>query len=161
MASAQVTSGRWEGATIVVLEIGYTGNHSDRGTTQSVSDALKQYVGSTYTVKYHANGGNGSMDDQKFDMDSTVPLYGNRFTRTGYQFSGWNTKKDGSGTQYSDYNPIYNIANAGEVVDLYAQWTPIPIPCISTLAALAQVEVAVGASPMIRRKICQIQQMWE
>lgn len=33
-------------------------------------------------------------------------------------------KKDGSGTQYSDYNPIYNIANAGEVVDLYAQWTP-------------------------------------
>lgn len=124
MASAQVTSGRWEGATIVVLEIGYTGNHSDRGTTQSVSDALKQYVGSTYTVKYHANGGNGSMDDQKFDMDSTVPLYGNRFTRTGYQFSGWNTKKDGSGTQYSDYNPIYNIANAGEVVDLYAQWTP-------------------------------------
>lgn len=124
MASAQVTSGRWEGATIVVLEIGYTGNHSDRGTTQSVSDALKQYVGSTYTVKYHANGGNGSMDDQKFDMDSTVPLYGNMFTRTGYQFSGWNTKKDGSGTQYSDYNPIYNIANAGEVVDLYAQWTP-------------------------------------
>ncbi len=124
MASAQVTSGRWEGATIVVLEIGYTGNHSDRGTTQSVSDALKQYVGSTYTVKYHANGGNGSMDDQKFDMDSTIPLYGNRFTRTGYQFSGWNTKKDGSGTQYSDYNPIYNIANAGEVVDLYAQWTP-------------------------------------
>lgn len=65
MASAQVTSGRWEGATIVVLEIGYTGNHSDRGTTQSVSDALKQYVGSTYTVKYHANGGNGSMDDQR------------------------------------------------------------------------------------------------
>lgn len=124
MASAQVTSGRWEGATIVVLEIGYTGNHSDRGTTQSVSDALKQYVGSTYTVKYHANGGNGSMDDQKFNMDSTIPLYGNRFTRTGYQFSGWNTKKDGSGTQYSDYNPIYNIANAGEVVDLYAQWMP-------------------------------------
>lgn len=124
MASAQVTSGRWKGATIVVLEIGYIGNHSDRGTTQSVSDALKQYVGSTYTVKYHANGGTGSMDDQKFDIDSTVSLYGNKFTRTGYQFSGWNTKKDGSGTQYSDYSPIYNIANPGEVVDLYAQWTP-------------------------------------
>jgi len=64
------------------------------------------------------------MDGQKFNMDSTIPLYGNRFTCTGYQFSGWNTKKDGSGTQYSDYNPIYNIANAGEVVDLYAQWMP-------------------------------------
>lgn len=123
MASAQVTSGSWKGATIVVLEIGYTGGSYDRGTSQSVRDALKRYVGSTYTVKYHANGGTGSMPDQKIEADSYETLNSNQFTRTGYRFNGWNTQKDGSGTSYSDYAYIHNIADLGETVDLYAQWT--------------------------------------
>lgn len=123
MASAQVISGSWKGATIVVLEIGYTGGSYDRGTSQSVRDALKRYVGSTYTVKYHANGGTGSMPDQKIEADSYETLNSNQFTRTGYRFNGWNTQKDGSGTSYSDYAYIHNIADLGETVDLYAQWT--------------------------------------
>ena len=123
MASAQVTSGSWKGATIVVLEIGYTGGSYDRGMSQSVRDALKRYVGSTYTVKYHANGGTGSMPDQKIEADSYETLNSNQFTRTGYRFNGWNTQKDSSGTSYSDYAYIHNIADLGETVDLYAQWT--------------------------------------
>ena len=40
MASAQVTSGRWKGATIVVLEIGYVGYRGGRGTNETVKEAL-------------------------------------------------------------------------------------------------------------------------
>ena len=124
MASAQVTSGRWKGATIVVLEIGYVGYRGGRGTNETVKEALERYVGTTYTVKYHANGGTGTMSDQKVEADSSFYLSNNHFTRIGYGFKGWNTKPDGSGTSYSEYDGIYNAVDPGETLDLYAQWTP-------------------------------------
>lgn len=124
MASAQVASGRWKGATIVVLEIGYVGYRGGRGTNETVKEALERYVGTTYTVKYHANGGTGTMSDQKVEADSSFYLSNNHFTRIGYGFKGWNTKPDGSGTSYSEYDGIYNAVDPGETLDLYAQWTP-------------------------------------
>lgn len=124
MASVQVTSGRWKGATIVVLEIGYVGYRGGRGTNETVKEALERYVGTTYTVKYHANGGTGTMSDQKVEADSSSYLSANRFTRAGYAFDGWNTKQDGSGISYSDGEYVYNAVNPGETLDLYAQWTP-------------------------------------
>ncbi len=51
---------------------------------------------------------------------ASVPtaLTANAFTRTGYNFTGWNTKADGSGTAYAD-GAIYDFAAD---VTLYAQW---------------------------------------
>lgn len=42
MASAQVTSGRWKGATITVLEIAYLAPGVEHGATQTVEEALHQ-----------------------------------------------------------------------------------------------------------------------
>ena len=57
-------------------------------------------------------------------MTQTVPygesasLNANSFTRTGYTFSGWNTKADGTGTAYNDGA---NVTLNGNTT-LYAQW---------------------------------------
>gem|GEM_PF-2120497 len=57
-----------------------------------------------------------------YDVNKTLPL--NSFTRTGYTFSGWNTKANGTGASYSDGATVKNLTttNNGNVT-LYAQWT--------------------------------------
>ena len=69
----------------------------------------------THTVKFDANGGAGFMDDQTFT--TVAALRENRFTRTGYNFAGWNTKADGSGIAYSD-----KANYVGSDITLFAQW---------------------------------------
>ena len=47
----------------------------------------------------------------------------NTYSREGYDFVGWNTKSDGSGTAYSDGAEIENLTDETDgVVVLYAQW---------------------------------------
>ncbi len=48
------------------------------------------------------------------------------YLRKGYEFTGWNTKRDGSGTSYVDKATILNLADVdGSTVTLYAQWKTI------------------------------------
>ncbi|MCM1045765.1 MAG: InlB B-repeat-containing protein [Candidatus Gastranaerophilales bacterium] len=47
----------------------------------------------------------------------------NAYTRIGYEFIGWNTRPDGSGTAYEDGAEILNLTDReNDVVALYAQW---------------------------------------
>lgn len=64
------------------------------------------------------------MPASTFAYDQTGTLRRNDFTRDGYTFTGWNTKKDGSGTFYPDgYDQILNLTNVNDgMVTLYAQW---------------------------------------
>ena len=79
----------------------------------------------TYTVRFKANGGSGTMADQTFTGAVTQALTANAFTRLGYFFSGWNTAADGSGTAYSDGQSVTDLTTThGTTVNLYAQWTP-------------------------------------
>ena len=73
----------------------------------------------TYVVTFDANGGTGTMKEQKFDEGVEQALSANSFTRDGYSFSKWNTVKDGSGTSYTDGQKITATAD----MTLYAQWT--------------------------------------
>lgn len=82
-----------------------------------------QYSPITYTLKYDANGGSGTMSNQKCTYDVSQTLTVNTFKRDGYTFKGWNTKADGSGKAYSDKQSIKNITDKdGDVITLYAQW---------------------------------------
>ena len=56
-----------------------------------------------YTVRYDANGGEGTMSDQIIRYDETVALTENAFTRAHYRFVGW---KDGDGNSYSDKQSV-------------------------------------------------------
>lgn len=48
-------------------------------------------------VKFDANGGEGTMNEQFFGLNSQQNLAFNAFTREKYNFTGWNTKADGTG----------------------------------------------------------------
>ena len=73
---------------------------------------------SSYTVVFDSNGGSGKMADQTVSRNVATRLNANAFTNDGYVFTGWNTKKDGSGTSYKDKVEV----TLKENLTLYAQW---------------------------------------
>ena len=72
-----------------------------------------------YTVTFDANGGEGGMEPQRFEVGVDTALNTNAFTRENYKFIGWNTAADGSGATYADEGAILELA--GDMT-LYAQW---------------------------------------
>ena len=106
----------------------------DANTSDTVNDIIgaKQYQYKTNAIVKNTQDSNGTQHD-------TVPV------RTGYTFTGWNTKADGHGTSFTlndlitvnDQNNYHifkgstdtnetatkNGSNNGYVVTLYAQWT--------------------------------------
>ena len=83
---------------------------------------LKQYV-----LRYDANGGTGTMEDQTFPHGQAHPLEKCAFSREGYRFVGWATEKEGK-VKYEDQKSIkldeefQNLTNDNEKVYLYAVW---------------------------------------
>lgn len=97
---------------------------------------------SPFTVNYLNNGGSGSMVDQVSSV--SAGLNANTFTRTGYDFAGWNTAADGTGTSYSDAS-TYGF---GSNLSLYAMWTPSaspsPTPSVTPTPTPAPVSTATA-----------------
>lgn len=82
----------------------------------------------SYKIVFNANGGKGSMTTMNSCVyDVTYSLPSNSFIAPGtgnYNFHGWNTNKNGTGTAYEDMGMIRNLASKnGATVTLYAQWT--------------------------------------
>ena len=90
-------------------------------TNNQIINLYAIWNANTYQINYYANGGSGTMDTQSYDYGTSINLTNNNFTRDGYIFNKWNTKADGSGTNYSNEQSITVTNN----LDLYAQWTPI------------------------------------
>ena len=80
-----------------------------------------------YQVVYHANAGAVEglpKDENEYEANQMVEiLSGEKMLRTGYQFMGWNTKRDGSGQSY-DAGMKFNMLS--ENIELYAQWKKLP-----------------------------------
>jgi uncharacterized repeat protein (TIGR02543 family) len=74
-------------------------------------------VAASHTVTFNANSGTGTMAVET--NNASTALTANSFTRTGYTFAGWNTKKKGTGTAYANSAVYPFTANT----TLYAQWT--------------------------------------
>ena len=72
----------------------------------------------TCTVKFEANGGEGNMENLTLYSNKPRRLTPNSFTLAGSAFIGWNTKADGSGTNYADCQALMGTSN----LTLYAQW---------------------------------------
>ncbi|MBE5781375.1 MAG: hypothetical protein E7328_06110 [Clostridiales bacterium] len=82
-----------------------------------------QTRGWPFTVAFDGNGGTGSMESQTFYTEDACRLNPNTFTREGYAFAGWNTRRDGKGTTYDDGDRVIIWdAEQGDTVTLYAQW---------------------------------------
>ena len=74
----------------------------------------------TLTVSYDANGGHSAPANQTKEYGATLKLSYKKPRRSGHTFQGWNTKSDGTGTNYS---PSANYT-ANSDVTLYAMWKP-------------------------------------
>ena len=77
-----------------------------------------------YMVAYDGNGytqGTVPTDSNRYlaNAEVTVATQGN-LLKTGYSFSGWNARADGSGT---DYAPASSFQMPGTSLTLYAKWT--------------------------------------
>ena len=109
-------------------------------TSVVVSQNLSAYFGiSPYTVSYNGNsntGGSVPVDGNNYAQGGTVTVLSNSggLTKTGYNFNGWNTQADGSGTSYAVGSTLlmgtYNIT-------LFARWTlaATPPPTVTTQSA--------------------------
>ena len=85
-----------------------------------------QWTPITYNIKFAGNGStSGTMANMVMTYDVAKNLTDNAFKRTGYSFTGWNTKADGSGTKYTNKQSVKNLTTTnGATIALYAQWTP-------------------------------------
>ena len=82
-----------------------------------------QWEKNKYKISYDSNGGDGEMNDTIVNYGEETTLTNNAYTKTGYRFSSWNTKADGSGTTYTNGQSIKNLTNKDdETITLYAQW---------------------------------------
>lgn len=60
-----------------------------------------QWEINTYTFKYNANGGSGSMDSQSITWNSAFTFSENTFKREGYKFIGWYAHRDKDDTWFA------------------------------------------------------------
>jgi uncharacterized repeat protein (TIGR02543 family) len=102
-----------------------TGTAYAGGATYPFTAATTLYaqwsLNQTFTVTFNANGGTGAMANES--DNSPTALTTNAFTLTGFNFGGWNTAANGSGTAYAN-GGTYPFTSS---VTLYAQWdTPPP-----------------------------------
>lgn len=97
------------------------------GVDVSVDKAMSlygQWEKTVNKVKYHPNGGSGLMEDSTCDplVTNKVTLSECLYTKEGHGFTGWNTKKDGTGTMYQ---PGQVFTTTQKITYLYAQWKPM------------------------------------
>lgn len=104
------------------------------GVNNAVSEGkvtmFAQWTPHTYTVVYDSNkpstassNVSGSTASSGHTYDKAANLTGNGYSLTGWTFTGWNTKADGSGTGYSNKQSVSNLTSTDKgTVTLYAQW---------------------------------------
>ncbi len=98
---------------------------TENDTVSTNTTLYAQWKIKVYTVSFDANAGGETISNipasQQKEHFETVRLNitSRTLTRTNYEFNYWNTRPDGSGTQYDKNN--YNYS-ANESATLYAQW---------------------------------------
>lgn len=113
-------------------------SYSDRQRVKNIYDEhgysqylYAQWKANKYTVKFDANGGNGTMPNQTLTYDKKERLNRSTFKApAGKMITGWNTKADGNGTGYDYCAPVKNLLTSGSIT-LYAWYSPIRYSAIS------------------------------
>ncbi len=100
----------------------------DRATSTGlpfVNGTVKLYAqwgGFRCTVRFHANGGTGTMPAFSFVYGVLTSLPRNVFVRTGFSFKGWSQTPKGKET-WNNQDPICQPAAKDGIVDLFAVWS--------------------------------------
>ncbi len=102
--------------------VDYTYSGTGSGSWRVSYPAVK-VVGFRQELTYDANGGSGSMTGSTVYYGQSYTVSANAFTRTNYNFTGWNTQANGKGTAYAA-GAILTGADSSDPITLYAQWSP-------------------------------------
>jgi len=124
----------------------YAPGDSCASLPDAMTNLYAQWV-SVSTVVFNSNGGSGSMSNQSAGV--TTPLTSNAFTRDGYDFDGWTTNTDGTGTSYVN-GANYSFASN---LTLYAKWTSSVDPAV---AAKAAAEAAAKVAAEVRARAVEV-----
>ena len=130
-----VTYGSTYGTLPAPTRVGYTfdgwftaaegGAQVTESTTVTITATQNLYARwtpITYTVKFTANGGSGTMAPMTIAYDQATNLAANAFTRANYTFNKWKAE---DGSYYVNGARVENLAStAGAVVTFEAAWTP-------------------------------------
>lgn len=136
--------GWYSGDTIALFETLADGSRVPRCTTGGTVTLYAVWTPITFTVRFHGNGGIGSMEDQKISYSIATHLRPNTFECSGYVFDGWTLRRASDGawhyaeagwyqegeqpegsekTVYADMKSVAKLSAAdGDVIDLYAAW---------------------------------------
>lgn len=95
--------------------------------TTNISGNIELYAqwSPVYTIVYDGNGGDGTLTDTSspYSAGNAVSALPNTFIRNGFEFTGWNTAQDGSGTAIEPGAQI--SASINQNYTLYAQWEAV------------------------------------
>lgn len=101
----------------------------------TVTPVFEQLAPGSYIITYIGNGNTSGSVPETSGMvlteDSTISQNTGSLEKTGYTFSGWNTRANGSGDSYAA-ETSYEGTSSGNLT-LYAQWTtaaPITPPAV-------------------------------
>lgn len=118
------TFASWSGTT---ADTGILASATSASTTLTIPsrDVAYEatYTPNTYTVKFNANGGSGTMLVESFTYDVSKALTANAFTRNGWTFLGWAESADATTAKYTNGQSVKNLAASG-TKNLYAVWDP-------------------------------------
>ena len=106
---------------------GYTATDWNGDLTSILADTTitLNYRPNRYTVKFNGNADGVNGETQSMDMEYGVTkgLTANGYSRDGYDWTGWSTSPDGTGTKYNNGQDVSNLtASDGGTVNLYACW---------------------------------------
>lgn len=95
-----------------------------KNPNNSSVDLYAQWTPNIYTIRYDANGGEGSMDDTSAEYGRNLLLSPNKYTREDHIFTGWSLSPGDDNTAV--YLPEENVLNLtsenGGTIILYAVW---------------------------------------
>lgn len=118
----------YKGCYFVGWSLKTDGSTGVYGTKQSVRNlttgsSVTLYPIWNYDINFDANGGDGTMSTQQMPYNKSTALVKSTFTRTGYEFAGWETTIDGRVKKLKDNEGVKNLFNSnGAKVVLKAVW---------------------------------------
>lgn len=132
----------------------FTGWYTDAACTNkytapTVTSDITLYAGfraNTYSVKFNANGGSGTMNNLSMTYDQAKNLTAIGFTKDHYRLKGWSTSANGS-VAYSDKQSVKNLtATDGATVELFAVWerSEVAVTFVSDGNTVATTWIAIG-----------------
>ena len=131
LASGYAFKGYWtstsgSGTQLIDEDGNYTSSFSNTYfKSQTGATLYARYARTTYQVTFNANKPStasssvqGTMSAQTMTYGTASELKENDYSLTGWTFTGWNTKSNGTGDHYSDMQTVTDLG----AITLFAQW---------------------------------------